>query len=137
VRLAGTVARLPRYLNLAQALIRDPALPRQRKVALAAGMGYTFLPVDLIPGVIPVLGQLDDLGALLLALRHALRACPADVATAHLARAGLSATALDADLRTVAVAGVWLVGGTASLGRRVLAMPFRWLRGAAPAPGAR
>jgi uncharacterized membrane protein YkvA (DUF1232 family) len=127
VRLAGTAARLPRYLNLAQALARDPALSRKRKAALAVGIGYAVSPVDLIPGIIPVVGQLDDLAALLLGIRHALKGCSAEEAQAHLARAGLSRTALDADLRTVGVAGVWLVTRTASLGMRALAAPLRLL----------
>ena len=127
VRLAGVVARLPRYLNLAQALARDPTVSRQHKSALALGIGYAVSPIDLIPGIIPVVGQLDDLAALLLGIRQALRGCPEEVAAAHLARVGLSQTALDADLRTVAVAGVWLVARAASLGVRALSAPSRWL----------
>jgi uncharacterized membrane protein YkvA (DUF1232 family) len=129
VRLAGTVARLPRYLNLAQALARDPTIAARRKSALGLGIGYAVLPLDLIPGVIPVVGQLDDLAALLLAIRHALGGCSREEAAAHLARAGLAPTALDADLRTVAVAGIWLVARTARLGTRVAAAPLRLLAG--------
>jgi uncharacterized membrane protein YkvA (DUF1232 family) len=125
LRLAGTVARLPRYVKLAQALAREPALSARHKAALSLGLGYVALPVDLIPGVIPVLGQLDDLAALLLGLRHALRACPPEVARAHLARAGLAETALDADLRTVAVAGTWVVAGAAVVGARAVGGALR------------
>src|SRR5262245_58594432 len=101
VRLAGTVARLPRYLNLAQRLVRDPAISPARKAALGVGVGYVALPVDLIPGVIPILGQLDDLAALLLGLRTALAGCPRADARAHLNAVGLTESALDADVRTV------------------------------------
>jgi uncharacterized membrane protein YkvA (DUF1232 family) len=124
-RLAGTVTRLPRYLNLAQRLARDSRLPASRKVALAAGIGYVVSPFDLIPGIIPVAGQLDDLAALLLALRHALEGCPEDVAQGHMDGVGLTRTALDADIRTVAVAAIWIVVAAASLGKRVAAVPFR------------
>ncbi len=127
IRLAGTVARLPRYLNLAQALARDPAVGTRHKAALGLGIGYAVLPFDLIPGVIPVVGQLDDLAALLLGIRHTLRTCPPDVADAHLARVGLKASALDEDLRTVAVATVWLASGAASLGARAARAPLRLL----------
>lgn len=120
VRLAGTLARLPRYLNLAQALVREPALSGGRKAALAAGIGYVLLPLDLVPGIIPIAGQLDDLAALLLGLRQALNGCPPEVAERHLARVGLSRTALDADLRTVAVTSVWLVRRIGALGARAL-----------------
>jgi uncharacterized membrane protein YkvA (DUF1232 family) len=127
IRLAGTVARLPRYLKLAQGLAGEPAVAARHKAALGLGIGYAVLPFDLLPGVIPVVGQMDDLAALLLGIRHTLRACPADVAAAHLARAGLKASALDDDLRVVAVATVWLVSGAASLGLRAARAPGRLL----------
>jgi uncharacterized membrane protein YkvA (DUF1232 family) len=127
IRLAGTVARLPRYLKLAQGLARESAVAPRHKAALGLGIGYAVLPFDLLPGVIPVVGQLDDLAALLLGIRHTLRACPPDVAAAHLARAGLKATALDDDLRVVAVATVWLVSSAGSLSLRAARAPGRLL----------
>jgi uncharacterized membrane protein YkvA (DUF1232 family) len=119
---------LPRYLNLAQRLVRDPHVSPARKAALGLGIGYVALPLDLIPGIIPILGQLDDLAALLLGLRAALDGCPPDEAEGHLARVGLSQSALDDDIRTVQVVGVWLVAQTAMLGARLAALPFRALR---------
>jgi uncharacterized membrane protein YkvA (DUF1232 family) len=102
-------------MMLAAALARDPDISPQRKAALGVGMAYVALPFDLIPGVIPVLGQLDDLGALLTGLRTALGGCTPERATEHLAAAGLSPSALDADIRTVQVAAMWLVVSAASL----------------------
>lgn len=131
-RLAGTIARLPRYLNLAQRLLRDKTISPSRKAALGLGMGYVALPFDLIPGIIPVLGQLDDLAALLLGLRTALHGCSPESADAHLTAVGLSRSALDADVRTVQVAGIWLITGAAKLGLRAAALPFRALRRAKP-----
>ena len=125
VRLAGTVARLPRYLNLAQGLARESSVAPMRKAALVGGFGYAVLPFDLIPGVIPLIGQLDDLAALLLGIRTALRGCAPEVARAHMERAGLAETALDADLRNVEVASVWLVSKVGSLGARAVSLPFR------------
>lgn len=126
-RLAGTIARLPRYLKLANALARDSSVSGRRKTLLAASIGYAVSPVDLIPGLIPVVGQLDDLAVLLLGLRQALRGLPDDAAQAHLDRAGLSPTALDADLLTVRVAAVWLARRAVSLGGRALAGARRLL----------
>jgi uncharacterized membrane protein YkvA (DUF1232 family) len=133
-RLAGVLARLPRYLNLAQGMVRDPSVPAAGKAALAGGIGYVFSPLDLIPGIIPVLGQLDDLAALLLGLRLALNLSPAETAQAHMDRVGLNRAALDADLRTVAVASVWVVQKTASLGARILGGPLRLITQVARAP---
>jgi uncharacterized membrane protein YkvA (DUF1232 family) len=112
-------------MNLAQALVRDPELSVGRKAALGLGIAYVAMPVDLIPGVIPVLGQLDDLAALLLALRTTLKGCTSEQATAHLERAGLSADALDADIRTVEVAGMWLVISAAALATKPVRALFQ------------
>ena len=127
VRLAGAAARLPRYLNLARGLAGDPAVPVWRKAALAGGIAYAISPVDLVPGIIPVVGQLDDLAALLLALRVALAGCPPPAAAAHLTEVGLSDTALNADLVTVRAVGGWLAGGALSLAWRGATLPLRLL----------
>jgi len=108
MRLAGTVGRLPRYMRLARALFQESTIPNKRKAALAAGIGYAVLPFDLLPGIIPVVGQLDDLGALLLGLRHTLRGCAPEVADRHLAATGVTRQMLDDDLRTVGVSAVWI-----------------------------
>jgi uncharacterized membrane protein YkvA (DUF1232 family) len=124
-RLAGVLTRLPRYLNLAQRLARDGELAAARKVALAAGIAYVVSPVDLVPGIIPVLGQLDDLAALLLGLRQALNGCSPESRAEHLEHAGLSESALDADIHTIAVVTMWLGVSAARLGARALALPVR------------
>lgn len=126
-KLGGTVARLPRYLKLAHGLARDPAVPALRKSALVGGIGYAILPFDVLPGIIPLVGQLDDLAALLLGIRVALAGCPPDTAQAHLARVGLAETAIDADLQTVREAATWFAKGALHLGKQGARLPFRWL----------
>ena len=106
----GSITRLPRYLRLASALARDPAVPKRAKAALASGLVYVALPIDLVPGVIPVLGQLDDLAALLLGLRLALATLPPGLAAAHLAAAGLTDAQLDGDLRIARATLAWAAG---------------------------
>src|SRR5262245_61553218 len=93
-RLGGTLTRMPRYVRLARALLRDPNLSMTRKAAIAAGIAYLLSPVDLIPGFIPVVGQLDDLAVALHGLRTGLHGLPPDAAGRHVAAVGLSATAL-------------------------------------------
>jgi uncharacterized membrane protein YkvA (DUF1232 family) len=123
-------SRLPAYLRLAWALGRDPEVPRGQKAWLLAAGLYNLSPIDPIPGVIPVLGQLDDYAVLLLALRRTLRACPPDIARAHLERQGLTATQLQADLEEIqrigaragkqALRAAW--SGLRFLGRGALAL---------------
>lgn len=107
-RFWAAVRRLPRYVFLGTNLVRDERVPRRVKATIAVGGVYVVSPLDLIPGIIPVAGQLDDLAVLLLALRAAIRACPPAVAEEHLRRAGLNETDFDTDLRAVRDTAVWL-----------------------------
>lgn len=97
----AALRRLPSYVRLAGALAADKRVPRRTKAILAFGGAYAVSPIDFIPGIIPVAGQLDDLYVLLTALQQAVRSAPAEVATAHLERAGLQRTDLDDDLAAV------------------------------------
>jgi uncharacterized membrane protein YkvA (DUF1232 family) len=57
--------------------LRDPRAPRWLKVAAAGLVLYLLSPVDLIPEAIPVLGVLDDVILLPLAVRWLLARLPA------------------------------------------------------------
>jgi len=64
---------IPDCIVLVGRLLRDPRLPRRRKLLLAVTAGYLALPFDLVPDFIPVIGQLDDAIILAFVLRHLLR----------------------------------------------------------------
>jgi uncharacterized membrane protein YkvA (DUF1232 family) len=102
------VKRMPRYLRLATALIRDERVPAHAKAALAVGGAYTISPIDAIPGFIPIAGQLDDLLILLVAIREALVFSPPAVAKEHLARFNLENPGIDADIKATLVAAQWV-----------------------------
>jgi uncharacterized membrane protein YkvA (DUF1232 family) len=91
--------RLPGYFRLAWGLVRDPRVPAAARRWLVGAGIYNLSPVDLVPGIIPVLGQLDEYAVLLLAIRKALRAAPEDVRREHLERAKSSEAQIDQDLR--------------------------------------
>lgn len=97
-RLKGALRRLPKYLRLTWNLARDERVPRSAKTYLVIGGVYAVSPIDLIPGIIPVAGQLDDILVLLVALRQAINVCPAPVAAEHLERVRLLPADLDDDL---------------------------------------
>jgi uncharacterized membrane protein YkvA (DUF1232 family) len=116
----GTLIRhVPRYLRLAWGLAGEPRLPRTRKVGVLAAAAYLASPVDLVPGIIPFVGQLDDMAVVLLALRAALRALDPATRERHLAAAGLAPGDMDQDLGTVAIAAAWLARRGAAVGRRL------------------
>jgi uncharacterized membrane protein YkvA (DUF1232 family) len=116
VRVAGTMARLPRYVALARRLVADPEIPIWRKGAVLAGLAYLAWPLDLVPGFIPVAGQLDDLAAVLVSLNTALHGCTDERAAEHLEAAGLTRTALDTDIDHVRTAAGWLAASAARAG---------------------
>ena len=95
------VRRLPRYVRLAAALVADPHVPARSKAFLAVGGAYVVSPIDFVPGIIPVAGQLDDLYVLLTALQQAIRATPDRVVSAHLDRVGIQRAHLDDDKAAV------------------------------------
>jgi uncharacterized membrane protein YkvA (DUF1232 family) len=64
---------IPDCLVLVGRLMRDPRVPRRRKLLLAALAGYLALPFDLVPDFIPIAGQLDDVIVVALVLRSVLR----------------------------------------------------------------
>lgn len=58
---------------------RDPGTPWLARLLVAAIVAYALSPIDLIPDFIPLLGYLDDLILLPLAMLLAIRMIPADV----------------------------------------------------------
>jgi uncharacterized membrane protein YkvA (DUF1232 family) len=61
---------IPDCIVLVTRLVREPRVPRHRKLLLLAVVGYLSLPFDLVPDFIPVAGQLDDAVIVALVLRH-------------------------------------------------------------------
>lgn len=70
-RAAATL--IPDCAVLVGRLARDPRVPRWRKLLLLVLVGYLALPFDLVPDVIPVVGQLDDVLLVALAVRGLVR----------------------------------------------------------------
>jgi uncharacterized membrane protein YkvA (DUF1232 family) len=117
--------RLPRYAKLAFALGRDPAIAKARRAAVLAGAAYLVSPIDLVPGIIPVLGQLDDLLVVLLALKLALGGLEPTRRREHLASVGLAEEDLAADVRTVGSTTAWVGRRGVRLGARAATVGAR------------
>jgi uncharacterized membrane protein YkvA (DUF1232 family) len=98
LRMTRLVLRLPTYARIVWGLVRDPRTPMGLKALLAAALAYVVMPVDLIPDVIPIIGQADDLTVLLLVLDLFIQNAPPEVRAEHSARAKNGTADLDRDL---------------------------------------
>jgi uncharacterized membrane protein YkvA (DUF1232 family) len=74
-------ALLPNVVRLFRGLLGDERVPRSSKVLLLFGAAWLASPVDLIPEFLPVIGPLDDVLVVALALRYAARRVPRAVLT--------------------------------------------------------
>jgi len=63
-------------LLLSWRLLGDGRVPLLLKVIPVLVVIYLLSPIDLIPGFLPVIGQLDDFGLLLVALAAFIRLAP-------------------------------------------------------------
>ncbi|HTJ76614.1 MAG TPA: DUF1232 domain-containing protein [Acidimicrobiales bacterium] len=70
---------LPACATTARRLRRDPRTPTKAKLAVAFAGLWVLSPIDLIPEFLPVIGPLDDVVVVALALRYAARRVPRDV----------------------------------------------------------
>ena len=68
--------------------LRHPAAPRWLKWGVAGIALYVLSPIDLIPDVLPVIGLVDDLVLVPLAIRWLLQRLPPEIAQAARRRAG-------------------------------------------------
>lgn len=70
---------LPACVTLARRLRADPRVPWQARVAVILAGLWVLSPIDLLPEFLPVIGPLDDIVVVALALRYAARKVPRDV----------------------------------------------------------
>jgi uncharacterized membrane protein YkvA (DUF1232 family) len=64
-------------------LARDDRVPRRHKLLLAALGGYLALPFDLVPDVLPIVGQIDDAAVIALTLRAVVRRAGRETVRQH------------------------------------------------------
>ena len=70
---------LPACATTVRRLRRDRRVPRRAKVVVALAGLWVLSPIDLIPEFLPVIGPLDDVIVVALALRYAARRVPRQV----------------------------------------------------------
>ncbi len=73
---------VPDCVTAIRRLRRDPRVPRRAKVVVVLAGLWLLSPIDLLPEFLPVIGPLDDVVVLALALRYAARQVPREVLAA-------------------------------------------------------
>lgn len=77
------LAQTLNYIRLVWRLMLDQRVPWALKIIPIITLIYVISPVDLIPDLIPGLGQLDDLAVIFLGLNWFVDLCPPAVVTEH------------------------------------------------------
>jgi len=91
-------SRAPVYGRLFWDLVRDERTPAPRKAALAVAAGYLVVGRDLVPDNIPLLGSLDDLVVMVLAVDLFLDGVPDAVLDERLDALGIERRAFEDDV---------------------------------------
>lgn len=77
--LRDLAAFIPDCLTTVRRLRADDRVPRRAKAAVVVAGLWVASPIDLIPEFLPVIGPLDDIVVVALALRYAGRQVPREV----------------------------------------------------------
>ncbi len=79
----GLFRTLVADVRVAARLMREPRVPIVLKALPVLASIYLISPLDFIPDVLPLLGQIDDLGIAVIALKAFIALCPSSAATFH------------------------------------------------------
>jgi uncharacterized membrane protein YkvA (DUF1232 family) len=93
--------RVPVYGRLLMSLVGDRRVPASRKVMLAVAAAYVVTPFDLVPDWLPVIGGLDDVLVVVLAVDAFLAGLPPRLVDEKLAELDIPRSELEADLQRV------------------------------------
>ena len=101
IALLPLAARAPLYARLLWSLVVDERTPASRKALLAGALGYVALGRDLVPDDIPLLGGLDDLVVVAVALDLFIDGVDEEVLAEKLDALGIARTAFDEDIARI------------------------------------
>ncbi len=93
--------RAPLYARFLWSLITDDRTPTHRKAVLAVALGYIVLGRDIVPDRVPILGQLDDLVVVALAIDLFVDGLDESLLREKLDEAGIARAAYEEDVARV------------------------------------
>jgi uncharacterized membrane protein YkvA (DUF1232 family) len=111
--LSNLVRLIPNFLKLLARLFKDRRVPTTEKALLVGTIVYILAPLDLLPDVLPFLGQVDDLYLSALVVLRLLSRTPENVLEEHWDGGG----DLPGVVRKIIKASRWILPGRI---RRVL-----------------
>ena len=94
-------SRVPDYARLIGALVLDERMPNDRKVMLGAAAGYLVLGRDLVPDSVPIVGGLDDLVIVVLAVDLFLDGVPPELLQEKLDDLAIDRASFDRDVAQI------------------------------------
>jgi uncharacterized membrane protein YkvA (DUF1232 family) len=97
--LSGVIMLIPNFLKLLFRLFKDSRVPMTEKAMLIGTIIYIVSPLDLLPDVIPFIGQVDDLYLAALVLLRLLSRTDDDVLREHWDGRGDLASVVDKIIR--------------------------------------
>ena len=94
-------SRIPDYARLITALVTDERMPTDRKLLLGVAAGYLVLGRDLVPDSVPIIGGLDDLVVVILAVDLFIDGVPQDLLDEKLREFDIDRAAFDRDVAQI------------------------------------
>lgn len=94
-------SRAPVYGRLVWSLLRDDRVPPAQKAVLAVALAYVALPFDLLPDRLPILGAIDDVAVVVIAVELFIDGIPAALLDEKLDELGIERSWIERDLAQV------------------------------------
>ena len=86
MRAVRFIQNIPHFMRLYWRLVCDPRVSIWPKALLALSGLYVLSPIDIIPDVIPFIGEVDDLVIVIAVCRLFIYLCPREVVQEHVRR---------------------------------------------------
>lgn len=87
-RVKNLLLIIPNLLLLCARLLTDPRVPAAERAMVAAAVVYAIVPFDLIPDMIPFVGQIDDVYLISLTLLRLMERTDPKIVREHWAGGG-------------------------------------------------
>jgi len=82
-RMKNLLMFIPNLVLLSGRLMVDPRVPAKERILVAGAIAYAILPLDLLPDMLPFVGQIDDAYLISLTLLRLLTVAEPSVVREH------------------------------------------------------